>query len=690
MSLKGLLKGSRDADLPARVFSRRAAAARDEGRFRDAAALYVEALRIRPDHGPWHVQAGHMFKEAGDLAEAEAHYDSAALLLPNDADLALQFGHFYKTAGRLAEAVQSYERAAALKPDWGAPAKELQHLREEGWRLPGEERDFRVPTEDPFRGDPMRHPFDPEIARNYGRLAPEQLPRPFEQLLRRSEPSVNLVQFGVYMNTYWGMRRVARGLECIRGYCISTDPLTQITVLVNGLPIHHGPLRGPYELEYEPDQARIQKYVFNIWVDFSHFLPGSYSLELRFRDAKLDMRPYQEDFAVEPPLLEQDYPASDAIINLELGASGTIDEQVNARPSQVHEAARPNLLPEIRSILVMRADQLGDLIASIPGITRLRELFPQAKLVGVFGPANVDLARSLGLFDETVVIDFRESMALRRRSLSLEAQEELRERLAPYKFDIAIDLSQSLMSRPLLALSGAPFLYGFKDPHWPRLSASVDDEYIDPKNHREIATHSTRIVTMIDRLAALLKSSARVIRRDDLSRDRLQAYGIGPDERYAVLHTGARIIFSRWRHYVALAERLHRETDLKIVLFTDQPDIFSQFSPEIAQSDRVIVIDRQLPFDDFDAVLSFCSVYVGNDSGPKHLASLRGVPVVSIHSARINWSEWGQEHTGVIISRKVPCAGCLVYHDVDQCGKDYVCITAISLDDVYAAVRRYV
>lgn len=688
LSLASSLRPKSGSD--AGLFVRRAEAARDERRFRDAATLFAEALRIEPDRGPLHVQAGHMFKEAGDLAAAEQHYHRAAALMPRDADLALQFGHFYKMAGRLNDAVHAYRHAATLHPGWKEPAFELERLRKSGWRMPGEPMDVAVTSEDPFRPDGIRYPFDPKIARSYGRMSPEQLPRPFRQMLKRSEPSLNIRQFGVTINTYWGLLPVARGVEAIRGFCISTEPLTEVTALVNGLPLHHGPVKGPYELEYEPDRARIHKYVFNIWVDFTQFAPGRYDLELRFTDVHLQTRSLGERFVVEPPLREEDHPDSDGIVNLVAGASGSIEEQVAARPSAVHEAVRPNLLPEIESICVMRADQLGDLVASIPGILRLRELFPKATLVGVFSPANVDLARSLGLFDELVVIDFRESMELRTRTLAWEAQEALRDRLAPFKFDIAIDLSQSLMSRSLLGLTGAGFTYGFKDPGWPRLSAAVDDSYYDPKNRREIATHSTRIVTMIERLAALLKSSARIIRRDDLTRDRLVAFGIGEGERFAVLHTGARIIFSRWPHYAALAERLHRDTNLKIVLFTDKADLREALPADIRRSDRFVIIDRQLPFDDFDALLSYADVYVGNDSGPKHLASLRGTPVVSIHSARINWSEWGQEHSGVVITRKLPCAGCSIYHDVDECGKDFVCITAIGLDDVYAAVRRYV
>lgn len=689
MKSSALWRAMRPAGNPARLFRKKAALAQSEGRFRDAAALYGEVLRITPDDGPIHVQAGHMFKEAGDFDQAESHYQSAAKLLPEDADLALQFGHFYKTLGRLAEAQAAYARSAALSPNWSEPRKELENMHAAGWRH-ADEPMADGPSGDLFSLVANRLPFDPKIALAYGRLAPEQLPRSLDQLISRSEPSLNVSQFGAYLNTYWGIKRVARGVEAIRGFCISIEPLLTVTALVNGLVVHRGGLKGPYELEYEPDRQRIHKYVFNIWYDFSAFAPGLYTLELRFVPSHGKVRSLHLDFVVEPPLSEDNHPDSDAIVNLTPGDPRSIEEQVNERPSAVHAAERTSMLPEIRNILVMRADQLGDLVASIPGIMRLRTLFPGAKLVGLFSGANVDLARSLSVFDDLIVVDFRESMEQRTRTMDWKSQEELRDRLASYAFDVAIDLSLSTMSRPLLALSGAPFLYGFKDSDWPRLSASVNDAYLDPKNQREIATHSTRIVAMIDRLAALFNSSARIIRRNDISRDRLREFGLSDQDRYAVLHTGARIIFSRWAHYTELAARLYRDTFLKIVIFTDDPDLRLSFPDDIAASDRIIIIDRQLPFDDFDAMLSFCSIYVGNDSGPKHLASLRGVPVVSIHSARINWSEWGQEHTGAIVTRKIPCAGCLIYHDVDECGKDFACVTAITLDDVYAVVRRYV
>jgi ADP-heptose:LPS heptosyltransferase len=105
-------------------------------------------------------------------------------------------------------------------------------------------------------------------------------------------------------------------------------------------------------------------------------------------------------------------------------------------------------------------------------------------------------------------------------------------------------------------------------------------------------------------------------------------------------------------------------------------------------SNRFHLVDGRLEFDQFDALVSFCDVFVGNDSGPKHLASLRGAKVVSLHMARNNWNEWGQENGGYILSRKLPCAGCQISHDPEECGRDFICIRGIKPEEVMAAVQR--
>jgi hypothetical protein len=60
---------------------------------------------------------------------------------------------------------------------------------------------------------------------------------------------------------------------------------------------------------------------------------------------------------------------------------------------------------------------------------------------------------------------------------------------------------------------------------------------------------------------------------------------------------------------------------------------------------------------------------------------------VTIFTARINWNQWGQEEIGTIISRRVPCAGCDLFHDSEECGKGFACISDITAEEVLSAIQ---
>ncbi len=274
--------------------------------------------------------------------------------------------------------------------------------------------------------------------------------------------------------------------------------------------------------------------------------------------------------------------------------------------------------------------------------------------------------------------------------MTLDAQEELRNRLAPFQFDVAVDLAQAGVSRELLRLTGAKFTYGTGGEDWPWLSSDYQSHTRDRWNRHDFTPHSTKVMGLVETLGALLNTAAPILHRKDITRDTIAEYGIEPGERFAVFHTGARIGFSRWPYYGELSRLLLNNSDLKLVIISEDPDFRATMPEDLLIHPRVILLDRRLPFDHFDALLSFATVMVGNDSGPKHLASLRGTNVVTIFSARINWQEWGQENVGVIISRKLPCAGCALLHDAEECGRDFVCVTDIGVREVFDAMMAYV
>ena len=642
---------------------RLANAARDSRKYLEAALLYENALRLAPDDAAIHIQCGHMFKEAGDITSAEAHYLRAKQLTPADPDLALQLGHFYKVAGRLPEAEASYKRAMELAPVWPEPPIQLAILYKTGWRNGSEAID---------QG-----------------LVPELSPLPPEGKFHYYGEGIVVRSLGRRERSRWGVRNTLRGVDAIRGFCISTTPIAELRATLNGVRFYSGTLQEGFPLKKEYDQNK-RKYVFNIWHDFSRVPTGGYNLQLQFLDETGGLRVHAEQVAVGTPLPEDRYPNSDRLVSVSATDNRSVEEQINSQPSMIRLARRTLFATPPRNVLIQRVDQVGDMITSVPAIRRLRELLPEARLVGLLSLDNAELARSLSLFDEVIAIDFPNDECERRRVMPLDQQHALQRRLKPFRFDVAIDLSVTEVSRPLLLLSGAPYLFGFKDDRSPWLSAFVEGVTRDPINGFHEIPHSSQVLGLVEWFGAILGNHSQIIQRGDLARDRLVPYGLSASDRFAVLHTGARLKFSRWPYYNKLASMILDKTDLTVVMMTDDPLMRSKLSPELAASGYFQLLDKRLPFDDFDAFLSFCTVFVGNDSGPSHLASLRGANVVNLYMARHNWNEWGHENKGYIISRRVPCAGCNIHHDPEECGKGFACIVNISPEEVFRTVMEFV
>jgi len=605
------------------------------------------------------IQLGHMLKETGDLIGAAQQYDSAARELPDDADLALQIGHLHKIAGRPEAAETSYRRALELSPGWREAERELAAVTGGLVSDPG--------TDHTGEPDWVVHELLPR-----GESAPPAVDRNILRLFRLG---------GRRTHSRWGDLKVMRGVEAVRGYRLAPGGLTEIRLAIDGDTVCREPL-----LSYPQGSDDQFKYVFNLWHDFSGVTPGRHVIELGFYDSTgRRVRRHQENVLVAAPPGGDEHPESDALVALAPGAP-SVEDAVNAQASVIRSVERQLLPDPVRTILVQRVDQLGDLVCSVPAIGRLRALFPEARLVGLLTPANRALAESLNLFDEIVAVDFAENMVERRRVLSIEAQQSLRRTLAGYAFDLAIDLSQGDESRPLLLLSGARFLYGFKDRQSPWLNAGLDFNGHDPINGHEITPPSRKMLLLVEGLRLMMHDQAQKL--PNLARDGLAEYGVGDGGRYAVIHAGARLAYTRWPHFDRLVAMLLAHTDLKILLFSDDEAVTQGIVEAAAASDRLRVITGQIPFTHFDALLSHCALFVGNDSGPKHLAALRGAPVVSLHMARLNWSEWGQEVSGRIISRRVPCAGCGIGLDGEDCGKDFACLRYIQPEEVFAAAQE--
>ena len=157
----------------------------------------------------------------------------------------------------------------------------------------------------------------------------------------------------------------------------------------------------------------------------SGFAHGRYEVELRFMFADREPWIHREQAVIAPSLREADHPGCDTVLDPQPDGR-PVDDQVNARPSVVRPAARTLFPTPLRNVLVLRTDQLGDVVTSIPALRRLRELLPEARLVGLMTASAAELGQTLGVFDEVIVVDFPDDLLDRRRTMTLPDQEALR------------------------------------------------------------------------------------------------------------------------------------------------------------------------------------------------------------------------------------------------------------------------
>jgi ADP-heptose:LPS heptosyltransferase len=83
------------------------------------------------------------------------------------------------------------------------------------------------------------------------------------------------------------------------------------------------------------------------------------------------------------------------------------------------------------------------------------------------------------------------------------------------------------------------------------------------------------------------------------------------------------------------------------------------------------------------AALSFCRLFIGNDTGTMHLAAAVGTQCVAIFSDRYFpgcWYPYGSQH--LVLRHHVPCGGCTVYECLEN---DQACLKLIRVGEVWEA-----
>jgi ADP-heptose:LPS heptosyltransferase len=142
-------------------------------------------------------------------------------------------------------------------------------------------------------------------------------------------------------------------------------------------------------------------------------------------------------------------------------------------------------------------------------------------------------------------------------------------------------------------------------------------------------------------------------------------------------------------HFITLIDLLTDALDCRIVLVGGVEDgaLATHISGKVRNSARVTCAAGSVTLERLPALLAGCDLFIGNNSGPQHLAAALNVPTIGIHSGVVATREWAPNgSSAVAIGRATICAPCYIAKPED-CPRALACLTDLSPESVLRLAR---
>jgi glycosyltransferase involved in cell wall biosynthesis len=351
---------------------------------------------------------------------------------------------------------------------------------------------------------------------------------------------------------------------------------------------------------------------------------------------------------------------------------------------------------EIERILVVKLDHIGDFVTALPSVRRLRSLFPAARIAVLGGPASRALAELEPAIDEFIPFAFFHARSqLGERALGKDEFAALGRQLRPYRFDLAVDLRKQPDTRAVLRHTGARFLAGFDHQgQHPYLDIALDWDG-DQKLLRKRSHVTADLMALVSAVGNAARPDRSVMQPGP---DPLPLDGL-PDAVRALfarpvvaVHPGAGNVTKQWpeAHFSALIDLLIERNGVNVLLVggPDEVETADNLLGNVLHPDRVASMAGQTSLAELPRLLLNCVLYVGNDSGPKHIAAAVGVATIGIHSGVVDPVEWGPVGpNAVALRRNMTCSPCYLAK-AEDCPRGLACLTLLEPAAVYDVAER--
>lgn len=340
---------------------------------------------------------------------------------------------------------------------------------------------------------------------------------------------------------------------------------------------------------------------------------------------------------------------------------------------------RPPALPSDPSrILILKPCCLGDVLMTTPVVAALRARYPRSAIHYAVGRHAAPAIA--GHPDVQALVDAGPGAGRGRR-----ATFELWRRMRAGRYDLCVVLERSPVFATLPLLAGIPVRAGI-DSAGRGFALNVRAPWDESLHEADL------YLSVVSALGLPTDGHHLRFVPDSSAEERVDAWWharrfAGPVVAIAPgggANPGMALPEKRWlpERFARLADRLHTAYGGAIVLIGGPGD--REVCARVAGAMRAPALDLSgdAPLADRGALLRRCSLYVGNDSGPMHLAVAVGCPVVGVFGPT-DVSLYGPYRAvSRTVRRDLACSPCFVHGHFPPCPNGHACMRWLTVDAV--------
>ena len=276
-----------------------------------------------------------------------------------------------------------------------------------------------------------------------------------------------------------------------------------------------------------------------------------------------------------------------------------------------------------RSVCILRLSAIGDVCHVVPIVRTLQQAWPGTQLTWIIGKTE---ARLMSLIEgvEFIIVDKRASPAARRAQ---------RQQLTGRRFDVLLHMQLALRASLLARRVRAPLKVGFDRARARELQWLFTNARIAPR----VREH---VLDSFFGFTELLGLTQRVLRWDLPLPAEAREYArqLIPDAQPTlVISPCSSHTLRNWmpERYAAVAEHALQRHGMRVILAGGPTTLEREVGAQIERLCPVPLINQigkdTLP--QLLALLARARVLVTPDSGPAHMATMVGTPVVGLYAA---------------------------------------------------------